>query len=122
MEFHMKRFLMIIGVLTLTGCVDVVGRDVEIERVAMEFSLAADECLLDVRDRQIPFSNSNNCTKRLSNASMAYVSFSKVEIIYLDEAVPRFAYIAEGAKSVAWSAAALSNARFRNVEPVTSIW
>jgi len=118
----MKTIFALPGLLTLTGCVDVVGRDLEIEAVAKRFSKAAEQCLLDVRDRNIPYSRSRNCTQRLSETSEAYINISKVKLIYWDEAVPRYAYIAENAKSVAWSAAALSNAIYRNTEPVTSLW
>lgn len=118
----MKTYLALFVVVALSGCVDVVGRDMAKEMTATNFSKAADDCLLDVRDRNIPFASSYNCTKQLDRTSSAYTSLPDMKLTYLDEAVPRYAYIAESAKSVAWSAAALSNAKFRNVEPVRSLW
>lgn len=118
----MKPYLALIAVVALTGCVDVVGRDMDMERVATNFSKAADDCLLDVRDKKIPYARSFNCTKQLDRTSAAYTSLPNMKLTYVGEAVPRHAYIAENAKSVAWSAAALSNAMFRNDEPVLSLW
>ena len=118
----MKTLVAVAVVVGLTGCIDVVSRDMEIERAATAFSKAADDCLLDVRDKRIPYARSYNCTVRLDKASSAYTSLPNIKLTYTDEAVPRHAYIAEGAKSVAWSAAALSNAMFQNAEPVFSLW
>lgn len=118
----MNKYLAFVAALALTGCVDVVSRDMEMERAAMRFSKAADDCLLDVRDKRIPYAQSHNCTKLLDRTSAAYMSSSKAKLTYIDEAVPRHAYIAESAKAVAWSAAALSNAMFRTSEPVLSLW
>ena len=109
-------------VVGLTGRIDVVGRDTEMERVAIAFSKAADDCLLDVRDRNIPYTRSYNCTTRLGQAISDYTRFPNMKLTYTDEAVPRHAYIVESAKSVAWSAAARSNAMFRNAEPGFSLW
>lgn len=118
----MKALLAVAIVVGLTGCIDVVGRDMELERAATAFSKAADDCLIDVRDKRIPYARSYNCTARLDKASSAYTSFPNMKTTYTDEAVPRHAYIAEGAKSVAWSAVALSNAMLQNAEPVFSLW
>lgn len=118
----MKAYIALFVVVTLSGCVDVVGRDMDMERAATNFSKAAEDCLLDVRDKNIPYAHSNNCTKQLDRTSSAYTSLPNFRFTYMEEAVPRHAYIAESAKSVAWSAAALSNAMYRNVEPVLSLW
>ena len=118
----MKLFLSLVTVFVLSGCVDAVGRDMEMERAAQNFSNAADECLYDVRDRHIPYARSYNCTKQLDRTSSVYLSFPNTKLIYTGEAAPRHAYIAEVAKSVAWSALALSNGMYRNQEPVLSLW
>ena len=119
----MTKFLSAILLFTLSGCVDVVFRDPKIESAAQAFSNAASDCLLDVRDNDIPYFKSINCTKRLTQTSAVYTSFSDTKPVYTDEAIPRHAYIAEGAKSMAWSAAAISNAKYRDAEPVLfSLW
>lgn len=118
----MKTYLALTVLVALSGCVDVVSRDMDMERAAMDFSKAAEDCLLDVRDKKIPYMHSHNCTKRLDRTSAAYTSFPNMKLTYMGEAVPRHAYIAEEAKTMAWSAAALSNGMFRNVEPVLSLW
>src|SRR5687768_219324 len=114
----MKWLLAIPCVLLVGGCMDITARDTAMEKAAAEFSAVAEQCLLDVRDRSIPYGRSSNCTGRLHQASLAYTNFQNFHLIYKDEAVPRHAYVAEVAKSAAWSAAALSNATFRNVEPI----
>jgi len=117
-----KTYLPLIALLALSGCVDLVGRDMGMETAATHFLKAADDCLHDVRDKKIPYASSFNCTKRLDKASNAYTSLPNMKLTYTGEAVPRHAYIAESAKTVAWSAAALSNGLFRNYEPVLSLW
>ena len=118
----MKVLLGFTLIVALSGCIDFVGRDMEMERAATNFSKAADDCLVDVSEKNIPYASSANCTKRLSGTSSAYTSFPSMQLTYSGAPVPRHAYIAESAKSVAWSAAALSNARFRNIEPILSLW
>ena len=84
--------------------------------------MAADNCLLDVRDNRTPYGQSINCGKRLSQTSWAYTRFPKTKLVYTDEAIPRHAYFAAEAKAIAWNAAALSNAKYPNAERVTSLW
>jgi hypothetical protein len=114
--------LALCSALLASGCLDVVGRDSAMEKAATEFSEAADQCLLDVRDRKIPYSKSQNCTGRLHQASLAYSNFPDFRLTYSDQPVPRHAYIAESANSVAWSAAALSNAIHKDADPVLGLW
>ena len=118
----MKTCLVCFFLLLLTGCIDVVSRDFDMERAAEDFSKAAEACLLDVRDNNRAYMQSHNCTERLKLAGAAYTKFPNMELTYTDEAVPRHAYIAESAKTKAWIAAALSNATYRNVEPVFALW
>ena len=118
----MKIFLVFVFLLPLAGCLDVISRDLDMESAAMAFSKAAEACLLDVRDNNRPFMRSPNCTDRLKLASAAYTSFPNMKLSYTDEAVPRHRYIAEEAKTMAWNAAAFSNATYRNAEPVFALW
>lgn len=94
----MKSYFPLIAVLALSGCVDLVGRDMDMETAATHFSKAADDCLHDVRDKKIPYARSFNCTKRLDRTSDAYTSLPNMKLTYMGEAVPRHAYIAESAK------------------------
>jgi len=100
----------------------VANSEASIEKAANEFSKAAEACLLDVRDKQIPYSKSTNCKARLFRTSKAYINHPGVELVYDGDVIPKHAYIAANAKIMAWSAAALSNAMFRNVETVISLW
>ena len=118
----MKIFLVFVFLLPLAGCLDVISRDLDMESAAMAFSKAAEVCLLDVRDNNRPYMQSPNCTDRLKLASAAYTKFPNMQLTYTDEAVPRHAYIAESARTMAWIAAAISNANYRDVEPVIAIW
>ena len=118
----MKTCLVCFFLLLLTGCIDVVSRDFDMERAAKDFSKAAEDCLLDVRDNNRPYMQSRNCTDRLKLASAAYAKFPNMQLTYTDEAVPRHGYIAEEAKTMAWSAVAFSNATYRNTEPVFALW
>ena len=114
--------LLVIMAVPALACVDVVRRETEMERTARALQEAADQCLLDVRDRGVSYRGSSNCTTRLDDAATAYVSFPSMKLTYANESVPRHAYIAESAKAVAWSAAAWSNAKFCDEEPVFSLW
>jgi len=91
--------------------------------IAVNYSKVADECLLDVRDRNVPYSRSINCTTRLKNASSAYIDTgAQLAYGFESKTIPNHAYISSTALSTAWSAAALSNAEYRNVPPVYSLW
>ena len=92
------------------------------EEAASALEEAASACLLDVRDRGISYGRSDNCASRLDQAATVYISIPGMKLGYEDQSVPRHAYIAAKAQKVAWSAAALSNAFFRDEEPVISIW
>ena len=115
------RFVLPITALVLVGCVDVSLRDSELERLADRLSNLADACLIDVRDKNVPYLNSTNCVG-MGEASASYLSRGGVQLTYTEQAAPRHAYTAVSAKSTAWSAAALSNAFHRNRPPVVALW
>ncbi len=119
----MKKWLIISLTLLSYGCVDISQRNLDAESDAKHFSDVADECLLDVRDRETPFKMSINCTTSLESAAKDYTS-NDIELFYLDsETAPRHAYIAQKALKTAWNAASYSNWRYPEAEPITdSLW
>ncbi len=114
------RVAIALTLTALSACDD--GNDTQAEAAAREMMAAADDCLMDVRDRGMPYQQSPSCTTKLSRASKRYTD-RPVRLTYTDETViPRHAYLAEVAKSTAWSAAALSNGMHKTVPAVHSLW
>lgn len=113
-----------VSLLVLAAVTATAADDRAAEAAARRMGEAADACLVDVSDRRIPYGRSHNCTVRLSAASKAYFA-TGAKLTYSDAtSIPRHAYLAMSAKSVAWSAAALSNAGHRNEVPIfhLGIW
>ena len=69
------RYSMIVFMVLMLGCGHAFGSgdDREMSRPAKAFSTAADDCLLDVRDRGGSYETSRNC-RNLSGLSLAYIN------------------------------------------------
>ncbi len=83
--------------------------------LAKSFNRSAEACLLDVQDKNVSYVNSKNCNL-LSSLSLGYIEVSGRKID--ENSRPHFVYM-EGLKT-AWSAAALSNAKYGT--KVIALW
>ena len=86
-------------VFSVTGCAD----NARLELSANALSKAADECLLDVRDRRMKYEKSPNCAS-LSTLSLQYIEAGG----FRTETPAKYALIAEKARATAWIALATS--------------
>lgn len=117
----MKATLALAIVVGSIGCVAVVNGDTNAESLARALSDAADACLLDVRDKQIPYNRSRNCTTRLGQAATNYTADLNIKLHYSKGPVPYHAYLAANARATGWTAAAYSNFKYPD-DPILSLW
>ncbi len=101
---------MALSSVLLTSCTD---HETRLEITARGFAKTADECLLDVRDRQLRYENSPNCN------ALGTLSTQFIEAGGFDKNTPdRITLIAEKGRAVAWMARATSLAGNRRL----SLW
>lgn len=110
----MKRLVVVIAVLTLAACT----QNAALEQLARVLMDAADECLLDIRDRNTSYDISRNCAS-LNKLSLAYIKAGGAK----PDASPTMDLVNfHKARAIAWSAVALSNGKYRDRPPIRSIW
>jgi len=103
----------VIALSTLLPACKPDANDVRLADTAKALAKAADECLLDVRDRKLKYDKAPNCV----DLRPLYVRHMEAGG-FRPETPPQYALIAARAQATAWSARAMSEAG--NV-PVT-IW
>jgi hypothetical protein len=96
--------------LLIAGCS---SESSELDSIANQLNDAVNRCMIDVRDRQIKYENSENC-RGLSRIAHQYISAGGLK----DNAPARADRIAERARARAWMALAIS----KTGDPHLSIW
>ncbi|CAN7383637.1 hypothetical protein [Variovorax sp. LjRoot178] len=89
------------------------------QQAARAFSNAADDCLLDVRDRRLSFDRSRSC-QAAKGLHLAYVKVDKYTEWANTTKVPLHAYLVSEARGVLWTAVAISNAHHGSKR--TALW
>jgi len=89
------------------------SNDGRLELTAKALSKAADECLLDVRDRKLKYETSPNCNS-LRTLSMQHTEAGG----FRSDTPARYALMAAEARATAWTARAVS----ASGNPAISIW
>ena len=79
-------------------------------KAAETFADTADECLLDVRDRGISYDKSKFCAVA-DPQHLAYVNLDRHSLWGNTARAPHHAFVVAKARSVLWSAVAISNAK-----------
>jgi hypothetical protein len=101
--------LMMAGVLALTAC----DNNEALQNTVQRMSDAADQCLLDTRDRGLRYESSRNC-QQLGSLSLAYIQAGGGSA----DTPPRYEAVYHRARATAWSALAVS----RTGNPNISLW
>lgn len=101
------RLALVLSALALAAC------DRLPKPKVAEFQRVADECLLDVRDRNVPFAQSRHCARQLEPASRA---------VFDAYGYDEYQKLTAEARATAWSALALSNGVYRQHPPVLGLW
>ena len=89
------------------------ANDGRLELTAKALSKAADECLLDVRDRKLKYETSPNCNS-LHTLSMQHTEAGG----FRSDTPAKYALMAAEARATAWAARAVS----ASGNPAISIW
>ena len=97
MQFLMITTLSSAAMLVFVGCES--RNNSRLEAAARAFSKAADECLLDVRDRKKRFETSSHCN------SLSALSYQFIEA---GGDTPEYTLIGQEALTTAWKARAVS--------------
>lgn len=100
---HVPRLTGLVALIcvSLVGCS--LGSNERLELTAKALSKAADECLLDVRDRNFKYETSPNCAS-LKTVSMQYVEAGG----FRPDTPAKYELIAAEARATAWAARATS--------------
>ena len=108
-KFAALVFLSALMAAPLSGCAD----HTRLELSAKALSKAADECLLEVRDRKMKYDKSPSCTS-LGTLSMQYIEAGG----FKTNTPAKYELIAVQARETAWMALALSESG----KPSLRIW
>ena len=110
-QFLRTRVILIAATMSvLYACGSDDGR---LELTAKALSTAADQCLLDVRDRKLKYETSSSCNS-LRTLSLQHTEAGG----FRSETPPRYALMAAEARATAWAARAIS----ASGDPALSIW